>query len=247
MKKHIHILVILLCIFQYIPAQNIDKKEFIIDAAYRYTPHHQSLYRILDTLSNSLQNCVFTALNRDYFFEISIYKDNTISCQIYPYVSYPWGILDRYRNMNKKTKGFFYYNEKLVLVRFIGEQWAPHDPDYFFSIHYDLEIVMYSAPAEPLPQAGKALDVVTLDALYDSKTGDFTITKFYGCNGSKHYVYTVLKSDTWETVAAKFGTTVENIQTINKVYNPDFPLEAGDDIIVNYKIIDGVLQVTRER
>ena len=247
MKKYIHIIIISLCIVQFAHTQNVDKKEFVLDAAYQYTTHNDSFFAILDTLSNSIQNCIFNALGRDYYIDIDIYEDNKFRAQIFPHTGMnPFAFLT-YRNINKESKGFLYYNERLVLISFEGKRWSQYDIKQIFPHLYHLDVIMYSVPAEALPNAGKALDVVTLNGFYDPITENFTVTKLDGCNGYKHYAYTILESDTWETIAKKFGTTVENIQTINNEYNPNQCLEPGRSIFVNYEIIDGVLELTRDR
>lgn len=250
MKKYIHI-IILLCVVQYVHTQNIDKKEFILDAAYQYYTHDDSFFAILDTLSNSIQNCIFNALGRDYYFDIDIYEDNKFRAQIYPHLSYPGGMnpvaFQSYRNINKESKGFLYYNEKLVLISFEGKRWSQYAIKQIFSHLYHLDAIMYSIPAEPLPEVPKGLEVVTLYGLYDPETESFTATELIGCKGYKYYGYAVQESDTWEKIAKKFETTVENIRTINNEYNPDQCLVPGSFIVVYYEIVDGVLELIRDR
>jgi len=250
MKKHIQIITILLCIVQCVHTQNINKEEFILDAAYRYIPIGQSLEDILDSLTESSQNCIFNALGRDYYFKVYIYEDNKFSVQIYPYESY-WGIhpsgLENYRNIKKEKKGFFYHKEKLVLITFSEKGWSQYDINQIFSPYRHLEVITYSIPEEPLPEVGMGLDVITLDGVYDPDTETFSVSKLLGCTGDKHYSYTVQETDTWKKIADKFGTTEEKIRTINNEYNPDLCLVPGSTIKVHYEIVDGVLKVTRTR
>jgi len=250
MKKHIYIIVILLCIVPHVYTQNINKEEFILDAAYRYIPIGRSLDDILDTLAVSSQNCIFNALGRDYFFNICIYEDNEFRAQIFPYLSYSPGIhpsgLENYRDIKKAKKGFLYYKEKLVLITFAGER-SQYDINQIFSPYRHLEVITYFIPAEPLPEVGKGLDVITLDGVYDPDTENFKVTKILGCTGNHYYSYTVQGTDTWKKIADKFGTTEENIRTIKNEYNPDQCLVPGSNIQVYYEIVDGVLQVTRTR
>jgi hypothetical protein len=250
MKKYTYIIVILLCIVPYVHTQNVKKEEFILDAAYRYIPIDQSLDDILDTLMVSSQNCIFNALGRDYFFDFYFYEDNRICAQIYPYESY-WGIhlsgLENYRDTKKAKKGFLYYKEKLVLITFSGKRWSQYDINQIFSPYRHLEVITYSIPAEPLPEVGKGLDVITLDGVYDPDSETFSVTKILGCTGEKYYSYMVQGTDTWKKIAEKFGTTEENIRTIKNEYNPDQCLVPGSTIEVHYEIVDGVLQVTRTR
>jgi hypothetical protein len=251
MKKYLHIIIILLCIIQSVHTQNIDKEELILDAAFRYTPHDDSFYSILDALTSDLQNCIFNALGRDYFFDIDIYNNNTFRAQIYAHLSYPRGIhpvaFESFRDVLKAKKGFLYYNEKLVLVSFTGERWSQYDVRKIFSLHPRLECIMYSIPAETFPEVGMGLEVSTLYGIYNPDTESFTVTKSHECTGDKYYGYTVQETDTWAKIAAKFGTTEENIRTINNEYNPDQCLVPGSYISVHYEIVDGVLEVTRYR
>jgi len=235
------------CVFS---QEHIEKKEFVLDAAYKYAPLNPSFYDLLDTLSNSLQNCIFNALGRDYFFDIDIYEDNKIRGQIYPYFSYPhctFNPIEVYRNTLKANKGFFHYNEKLVLVKFRGEHWSQFKVEQFFSRSYCLEAIMFSVPAETLPEVGMGLDVVTMRGFYDPIKGNLTISEHFECKGSKYYGYTVQESDTWEKVAGKFRTTIEKLQTLNGKHNPDLQLVPGSYIEVYYEIVDGVLEAIRTR
>jgi len=251
MKKYLQIIIILLCTIQYVHTQNIDKEEFLLDAAYRYTPHDDSFYDILNILSNDLQDCIFNALGRDYFFDICIYNNNTFVAQIFAHQSYPQGIhpvaFKFYRDISKAKKGFLYYKEKLVLVSFTGERWSQYDVNQIFSPYPRLECIMYSIPAESLPEVGMGLEVSTLNGIYDPDTESFSVTKLLGCTGNHYYSYTVQGTDTWKKIADKFGTTEENIRTIKNEYNPDQCLVPGSNIQVYYEIVDGVLQVTRTR
>jgi len=238
-------------LIQYLHAQNADKEELLLDAAYRYTSHDDSFYHILDTLTEKSQNCIFNALGRDYFFDIDISEDNTFRVQIYPYESYPKGIhpyvLETYRNIKKGKKGFLYYKEKLVFVTFSEKGWSQYDINQIFSPYPRLETIMYSIPAEPLPEVGMGLDVITLYGIYNPDTESFSVTKFNECTGEMYYSYTVQGTDTWKKIADKFGTTEEKIRTIKNEYNPDQCLVPGSTIMVHYKIVDGVLEVTRYR
>jgi hypothetical protein len=214
----------------------MDKQEFVVDAAYRYIPIYQSFDDILDTLLNHTQNCIFNALGRDYYFDIDIYADNKFRAQIFPYLSYPRGInpvaFASYRDVKKGKKGFLYYKEKLVLITFEEKGWSLDDIQQIFSPGRYLEAIMYSIPVEPMPEVPMGLDVVTLYGFYNPKTDNFTVTKFDECRGYKNYGYTVQVTDTWEKIAKKFGTTVENIRTIRNEYNPDQCLVPGNFIVV---------------
>jgi len=220
-----------------------------LDVAYRYTPLDSSFYGLLDTLSNSLQNCIFNALNRDYFFYIYIFENNKISGQIYPYRSShcTFNPIEVYRNAKRTKKGFFYYNEKLVLVEFREEHWSQFNVEQYFSSSYCMEEILYSIPAERLPEVGMGLEIVDMDGLYDPIKEELIITKHFGCRGNRYYGYYVQESDNWETVAEKFVTTVEKLKTLNGKYNPVLPLVPGSYIEVYYEIVDGFLDVVRTR
>ena len=228
---------------------NVEKEEFALDVAYKYTPLNPSFYNLLDTLSNGLCNCVFNALERDYFFDITIFEDNKISGQIYPYLSYPsWTFnpIDVYRNAKKANKGFFYYNGKLVLVEFKGDHWYQLKIEQYFSRSYCMEAIMFSVPAETFPEVGMGLDALTMRGLYDPTKGKLKITESHKCTGEKYYSYTIQEGDTWESVAGKFATTVENIRTLNGKYDEREEPEKGHYILVYYKIVDGILTAKRE-
>jgi len=199
-----------------------------------------------------VQDCIFNALGRDYYFSIIINKDNVITGHVLPHISYPYGIiyghLEFYRDVKKGNKWFFYYKEKLVLVSFFGNHWSQQGViNYFKEKYFEyfnfFECITFSIPAEIMPEVGMLPEITDVQGIYDPFTGKLKIDEFRRCKKEALYQYTIMKGDTWESIAKKFSTTEENIRKIYGKYDKSETPKEGINIIVNYKIVDGKLEV----
>lgn len=247
MKKIYSLLFLLFIYYEVYPQTNkIETKEFILDSVQKYEVSDEFIYNLLDTVSASLDNCIFIKMNRDFYYNLHIRENgNEIICSIYPDLSTK--PLTWFKEEDFHDKGFFYYKEKLVLITFNRKSKTQSQVKISFKNTGIIEELKYSVPAEKLPKVGMGFESSSASYSFDLLSNKWRKIDCFPCKGYKYYSYRTTKFDTWESVAEKFHTTVDKVRNVRGVYDSrNIPLE-GSFIEMYYEIIDGKLEAWRDR
>ena len=171
---------------------------------------NEQIYQLLDSLILYNKDCIYTVCSKPYFFEIVSYKkenDTTIiytsSCQYFSTTL--WDKND--------WAGYFYYKNNLVVIgRFeIFSLFFKNTSDTkkFYHKKYDRrkDIAYY--------------DYLGLEYYYIKN--EF-IPKFKSlCAETSPYFHIVRKKDTWKNIANRYGITIRELKSLNKIEKNKLP------------------------
>ena len=208
-----------------------------LDTIPKFEVINPQIYQALDTVLLCTKDCIFSILDRPYHFRIDLWRTTKQKVTVIITATTYYG------NLNKETlirKGFFYYKDYLVLVRDLSGYLEKAAYPLFFEKTDSIQ-ALYFIEYSDYPNRSKGVETASID--YQYQYGILEEEKRDICREYPYYVYKIKDNDTWESIAKKLRTTVEELQSIQEVYGEDLPPVGSGIRFMYYKTGDGRMRI----
>ena len=235
MKQFRVILLILLLLFLTRQTTTAQYQNFL-DSLPLFEVIDSQIYQALDTVLFHTKECIFFILDRPYHLKIYLWeRDGKTLVRVAATTSYG----SVYKKEQLKAKGFFYYKDYLVLVE--DRSWRSQEAIYplFFHKTDSIQALYYIVfSGYPSTRGGDRADIY-----YEYKNGILEEERRDICREYPYYTYTIRENDTWESIAEKLRTTVEELQSSQEVYGKELPSVGTSIRFMYFRIGDGRMRI----
>ena len=239
--KHFRVILLILLLLFLTRQTTTAQYQNFLDSLPKFEVIDSQIYQALDTVLFHTKECIFSILDRPYYFQIVFWdKEDKITVRVRT-TPYYWSVLNSFKRETFKAKGFFYYKDYLVLVE--DRSWTSQEAIYPLFLHKtdSIQALYYYTPnpRHPIPSKGGE----TAAIYYEYKNGILEEESRDICWEYPYYVYKIGESDTWESIAEKLRTTVEELQSIQEVYGEELPPVGTSIRFMYYRIGDGRMRI----
>lgn len=240
MKKVLNIIALIFCFLSinFIgKAQNIiSKNEQYFVSLPEYKIINPTIINILDSISNITSDCIFCALKKAYMFNIEIFKKEygfLICIESKEYNQIVTGYALEY----KREKGFFYYNDLLVIVRSNDtiSNFFIKQTDSIVNLTYDKTINL-----TPWYLKG----YVSAYQCYEYKEGNLTKISEIRCHNMAYIIKEINKDDTFDNLSNSCFCPKEILYYEDGKCVGTLP-PVGEKLYLKYKYNNGELMIER--
>lgn len=231
MKKVFNIIALIICflsIYFVGKTQNImSKNEHYFVTLPEYKVINPIIFNVIDSISKLTTECIFCVLKKPYMFDIEIVeKDFGFFISVESMEFYQF--LPNYVLKDKPEKGFFYYNDKLVIVSSNNNlsEFCIKESDSLINLTYEKTINL-------TPWYLKGYEGACQSYIY--KEGNLTKISEIQCHKIAYIIKEIEENDTFDNLSYSCFCPNEILYYEDGKYSGKLPL-IGEKLYLKFKI-----------